>query len=95
MCCCRIVLCGIFLHSVATGPARLTFKFLSAAVNGIGRVGSEELFRRFKETLDKIRENGGVLVVCSVSSRMEKGNECLSRAIGVTRRLAIQDESNG
>lgn len=40
--------------------------------NDIGRVGNKLLFRRFKETLGKIRDRRGVNVVCRVLPRRGK-----------------------
>ena len=42
---------------------------LSAGGNDIGRIGSEELLRRFKEVLGKIRDKGGIPVVCGILPR--------------------------
>ena len=69
--------------------------FLSAGGNDLGRVPSEELGRRFKEALGRVRDMGGIPVVCGVLPRRGVGDEWLSKAIAVNRRLAAHCERNG
>ena len=69
--------------------------FLSAGGNDLGKVRSEELFRKFRQALDRIKDKGGIPVVCGVLPRRGVGAEWLSRAIAVNRRLANHCRSNG
>ena len=69
--------------------------FLSAGGNDLGKVRSEELFGKFRLALEKIRNRGGIPVVCGVLPRRGVGNEWLSRAITLNRRLASHCKSNG
>ncbi|XP_045136199.1 uncharacterized protein LOC123519077 [Portunus trituberculatus] len=69
--------------------------FLIAGGNDICKVRSEELFRRFKEALAKIRNKDATPVVCGVLPRKELGGEWLSRAIAVNCRFADHCRSNG
>ncbi len=69
--------------------------FLSGGGNDIGRVGSEEIFRRFRETLPKIRDKGGISIVCGILPRCGNGDEWLSRAISLNSRLAAHFDTNG
>ena len=68
---------------------------VSAGGNDIGRVGSVEIFRRFREMLGKIRDNGGIPVVCGILPRGGNGGEWLSRAISLNSRLAAHCDRNG
>ncbi|MPC54582.1 hypothetical protein E2C01_048504 [Portunus trituberculatus] len=68
--------------------------FLSAGGNDLCKVRSEELFRRFKEALAKIRDKDATPVVCDVLSRRDLGGEWLSRAIAMNCRLADYCSSN-
>ena len=61
---------------------------LSTGGNNFGKVRCEDLFRRFKQPLDKIRNKIKILVVCSVLSRWGQSVEWLSRVIAVNCRLA-------
>ena len=68
---------------------------LSVGTNDVGRVRSEELFRRFREALGKIRDRGAVPVVCGIIPRRDAGAEWLSRAIAMNCRIANHCGSNG
>ena len=68
---------------------------LSAGGNDLGKVRSEELIGKFRLALDRIRDKGGLPVVCGVLPRRGVGVEWLSRAIAVNRRLAEHCRSNG
>ena len=68
---------------------------LSAGGNDIGRVRSEELVRRCKETLGRVRDLGGVPVMCGVLPRMRAGKRWLSYALALNCRLAEHCKSNG
>lgn len=68
---------------------------LSAGGNDLGKVRSEELFSKFKIALERIRNKGGIPVVCGILPRRGVGAEWLSRAIAVNRRLAVHCKSNG
>lgn len=98
----RVCLPGAGIGDVAdrveacmVGEGTQPIVFLSAGGNDLGRVGSEELFRRFKETLGKVRDRGGIPVVCGVLPRRNVGDGWLSRAIAVNGRLAAHCESQG
>ncbi len=67
----------------------------SAGGNDLGKVRSEELIRRFRQALDRIRDKGGIPVVCGVLPRKGVRAEWLSRAITVNRMLANHCKSNG
>lgn len=71
------------------------FFSLSAEGNGLGKVRREKLFRKFRQALDKIRDNGGIPVVCGVLPRRGVGAKWLSRAITMNLRLANHCKSNG
>ena len=68
---------------------------LSVGTNDVGKVRSEELFRRFREALGKIRDRGAVPVVCGILPRRGASVEWLSRAIAMNRRVADHCGSNG
>lgn len=69
--------------------------FLSCGGNDVSRVPSEDLLRRFRELLGRIRDAGGSPVVCGVLPRRGVGDGWLSRAIAVNSRLAEHCERNG
>ena len=68
---------------------------LSAGGNDIGRVHGVELLRRFKEVLGKVRDRGGIPVVCGILPRRGVSWEWLSKAIAVNCRLADHCMANG
>ena len=45
--------------------------------------------------LGRIRDNGGIPVVCGILLRGGNGGECLSRAISLNSRLAAHCDRNG
>ena len=55
---------------------------------------NEELFRIFRQAIDKIRGKGGISMLCSVLPRRGFGAEWLSRAIAVNYRLANHCKCN-
>ena len=63
--------------------------------NDVGRLGSEELLRRFREALGRIRDKGGIPVVSGVLPRRRVGGMWHSRAIAVNCRLASHCRANG
>ena len=68
--------------------------FFCAGGNDLGRVPSEELVRRFKEALGRVRDAGGVPVVYGILPRRSVGDEWLSKKIAVNSRLASHCERN-
>ena len=68
---------------------------LSAGGNDVGKVRSEELLRRFKEVLGKVRDRGGIPLVCGILPRRKVGCEWLCRAIAMNCRLAEHCKANG
>ncbi|MPC53700.1 hypothetical protein E2C01_047598 [Portunus trituberculatus] len=68
--------------------------FLSVGGSDICKVSSEELFKRFKEALAKIRNKDTTPGVCSVLPRRGLGGEWLSRAIAINSILADHCRSN-
>ena len=77
------------------GEGRQPIVVLSAGGNDVCRVGSEELIRRFKETLGRIRDAGGIPVVNSILPRRGVSEGWLSHALGLNTRLAAHCENNG
>ena len=67
----------------------------SVGGNDVGRVRDEELFRRYRIALGKVRDLGGVPVVCGVLPRKYAGREWLSRASALNSRLADLCRGNG
>ena len=68
---------------------------LSAGGNDVECVRSEELLRRFKEAVGKVRDRGGFPVVCGVLPRRFVDDMWYSRAIAVNCRLALHCKANG
>ena len=68
---------------------------LSAGGNDIGRTGSVELLRRYKEALGRIRDGGGVPVVCGILPRVRVSDEWQSKAIAMNSMLEQHCKSNG
>ena len=68
---------------------------LSAGGNDLGKVRSEKLLESFMQALGKVRDRGGVPVVCSILPRRGVGREWLSRAIAMNCRVAAHCKSNG
>ena len=68
---------------------------LNAGGNDVGRVGSEELFRRFRETWGKVRDKGSVPVVCGVLSTGTVGDMWQLREIVINCLLAKHCKANG
>ena len=68
--------------------------FLSAGGNDIGKVKSEELIGKFRLALNRIKNKGGIPVVCGVLPRRGVGAEWLSRALALNNRLAAHCKSN-
>ena len=69
--------------------------YLSVVGNDIGRVDSEELFRRIREALGKVRERGGFPVVCEVLPRQAVGGMWQSRAIALNFQLTEHCKADG
>lgn len=69
--------------------------FLSAGWNDFAKVKSEGLFRKFRQASEKIRNKGGIPVVCGAFPRKGVGTEWLSWAITVNCRLPSNCKSNG
>ena len=68
---------------------------LSVGGNDVGRVRSEELYRRYEEMLRRVVERGGIPVVCGVLPRKGVGSEWLSRALNMNCRLAEMCRKKG
>ena len=67
---------------------------LSAGGNDVERTGSVELLRCFKEALGRIRDKGGVPVVCGIIPRRRVDDVWLSRALAVNSMLADHCKAN-
>ena len=80
---------------VMAGEGSKPIVCFSAGGNDIGRTTSEELRRRFREALGRVRDLGGRLVVCGVLPRKNVSCDWLSRAIAVNSWLADHCKSNG
>ena len=62
--------------------------------NDVGCLDSEELLRRFRAALAKVRNRNRVPVVCGVLPRRAVGDMSQSRAITLNCRLAEHCETN-
>ena len=83
------------LDRVLSGEGTNPVVCLSVGGNDIGKVRSEELFKRYREALGKIRDRGGIPIVCGVLPRRGVGREWLSRAIAINCRLEKHCANNG
>ena len=57
------------LEDVLAGEGDAPTVVISSGVNDLGRIRSEELFRRHKETLARVRNLGGSLILCGILPR--------------------------
>ena len=62
--------------------------------NDVHRRRSEEMVRRYKEALHKIRNKGGKAVACGILPRMGHRREWMSRAIGFNCRMETYCREN-
>ena len=76
------------LDSVLAGEGVAPTVCFSVGGNDVGRVRDEELVRRYRIALGKVRELGGVPVVCGVLPRKYASAAWLSRASALNSRLA-------
>ena len=67
----------------------------SVGGNDVGRVRDEEIVRRYRVALGKVRDLGGVPVVCGVLPRKYAGGEWLTQACALNSRLADLCRGNG
>ena len=79
---------GDRLGSVLAGEGVAPTVCISAGGNDIGKVRNEELFRRYREALGRVRELGGTPVLCGILPRKYVGAGWWSAALTVNRWLA-------
>ena len=86
---------GARLGSVMSGEGVAPTVCISAGGNDIGRVRNEELFRRYREALGRVRDLGGMPVLCGILPRRNAGPGWWSAARAVNCRLAEHCKRNG
>ena len=76
------------LESVLAREGAAPTVCLSVGGNDLGWVRDEEIFRKYRIALGKVRDLGGVPVVCGVLPRKYAGHEWLAKASALNSRLA-------
>ena len=77
-------------------PGKVTLQLLLSAEGGndLGRIRSEELFRRYKKALGTVRDLGGSPVLCGILLRL-LGQRWWLEACALNNRLADHCRRNG
>ena len=83
------------LEACMAGEGTKPIACLSVGGKDVGHVGSKEFFRRFREALGKVRDMGGIPLVCGVLPKRAVGGMWQSKAIALNCRLAEHFEDNG
>ena len=83
------------LDGVLRGEGVAPTVCISAGGNDIGIVSSEELLRRYRQALGRVRDLGGTPVLCGILPRMFAGARWWSEAAAVNSRLADHCKRNG
>lgn len=68
---------------------------ISAGGNDIGRVRPQELLRRLRQALERVRDLGGIPVLCGILPRKYVGARWWSDAAAVNRHMADHCRRNG
>ena len=83
------------LEGVLGGEGVAPTVCISAGGNDIGRVRPVELWRRFRQALERVRALGGTPVVCGVLPRRSAGARWWSEATALNSRMADHCRRNG
>ena len=83
------------LEGVLGGEGVAPTVCISAGGNDIGRVRPEELWRRYRQALARVRELGGTPVLCGILPRRSAGVRWWSEATALNSRLADHCRRNG
>ena len=83
------------LEGVLGGEGVAPTVCISAGGNDIGRVRPEELWRRYRQALARVRELGGTPVLCGILPRRSAGARWWSEATALNSRLADHCRRNG
>ena len=83
------------LDGVLRGEGVAPVVCISAGGNDIGRFRSEELIRRYRQALGRVRDLGGTPVLCGILPRKFAGAGWWSEAAAVNSRLADHCKRNG
>ena len=83
------------LEGVLGGEGVAPTVCISAGGNDIGRVRPEELWRRYRQALGRVRELGGTPVLCGILPRRSAGVRWWSEATALISRLADHCRRNG
>ena len=74
-------------EKIIVGTPVDTIVTLNVGVNNIGNTKSEEVIRRYRNLLDKIRYEGRRCIIVGIAPKLNAGSEWISRAIGINSRL--------
>ena len=83
------------LDGVLRGEGVAPIVCISAGGNDIGTGSSEELLRRYRQALGRVRDLGGTPVLCGILPRKFAGAGWWSEAAAVNSRLADHCRRNG
>ena len=83
------------LDGVLKGEGFAPTVCISAGGNDIGRVRSDELFRRYRQALGRVRDLGGTPVLCGILPRKFVDAGWWSEAAALNSRLADHCRRNG
>ena len=83
------------LEGVFAGEGVIPVVCLSAGGNDIGRVRPEELLRRYRQALGRVRDLGGIPVLCGILPRRSAGARWWSDAAALNSHLADHCRRNG
>ena len=75
------------VRGVVKGTGKEALVVVHVGVNDIGRVGSEELFIRYKDLLRELKESGRRCIVSGVLPRQRVGSLWHSHALGLNDRI--------
>ena len=83
------------LEGVLGGEGVAPTVCISAGGNDIGRVRPEDLWRRYRQALGRVRDLGGTPVLCGILPRRSAGARWWSEATALNSRLADHCRRNG
>lgn len=83
------------LEGVLGGEGVAPTVCISAGGNDIGRVRPVEVWRRYRQALERVRELGGTPVLCGILPRRSAGARWWSEATALNSRMADYCRRNG
>ena len=86
---------GNMLGSVLVGNGVVPNVCIGAGGNDIGRVRRQELFKRYREILGRVKDLGGTSVVCDILPRRSVRTRWWYEALAMNSLLTDHCKTNG